>query len=149
MFGSSLPSALGWLVTTKVYSGTGADIVMESITVIDLVSSVNAWLRQLPSPNALCVLRYKRSPGPGQRCIATMVPFNRQPSTLRRNVIGAEPFCWTARISHGEVSYEKTAVTTGAARIGDTVCSKPVRWDLDDQTGHGPVSHQAGPILAE
>jgi hypothetical protein len=32
MFGSSLPSALGWLVTTKVYSGTGADIVMESIT---------------------------------------------------------------------------------------------------------------------
>ena len=34
MFGSSLPSALGWLVTTKVYSGTGADIVMESITLI-------------------------------------------------------------------------------------------------------------------
>jgi hypothetical protein len=32
LFGSSLPSALGWLVTTKVYSGTGADIVMESIT---------------------------------------------------------------------------------------------------------------------
>src|ERR1019366_10309594 len=32
MFGSSLPSALGWLVATKVYSGTGADIVMESIT---------------------------------------------------------------------------------------------------------------------
>jgi hypothetical protein len=31
MFGSSLPSALGWLVTTKVYPGTGADIVMESI----------------------------------------------------------------------------------------------------------------------
>src|ERR1700681_360788 len=36
MFGSSLPSALGWLVTTKVYSGTGADIVMESIAPIDL-----------------------------------------------------------------------------------------------------------------
>jgi hypothetical protein len=35
MFGSSLPSALGWLVTTKVYSGTGADIVMESITLTD------------------------------------------------------------------------------------------------------------------
>jgi hypothetical protein len=32
MFGSSLPSALGWLVATKVYSGTGADIVMESIS---------------------------------------------------------------------------------------------------------------------
>ena len=32
MFGSSLPSALGWLATTEVYSGTGADIVMESIT---------------------------------------------------------------------------------------------------------------------
>jgi hypothetical protein len=37
LFGSSLPSALGWLVTTKVYSGTGADIVMESITLIDLL----------------------------------------------------------------------------------------------------------------
>src|ERR1035437_10172692 len=35
LFGSSLPSALGWLVTTKVYSGTGADIVMESITLIE------------------------------------------------------------------------------------------------------------------
>src|SRR5271157_5974610 len=31
IFGSSLPSALGWLVATKVYSGPGADIVMESI----------------------------------------------------------------------------------------------------------------------
>jgi hypothetical protein len=31
LFGSFLPSALGWLVATKVYSGTGADIVMESI----------------------------------------------------------------------------------------------------------------------
>jgi hypothetical protein len=38
MFGSSLPSALGWLVTTKVYSGTGADIVMESISL-----SENGW----------------------------------------------------------------------------------------------------------
>ena len=35
MFGSFLPSALGWLVATKVYSGTGADIVMESITRFD------------------------------------------------------------------------------------------------------------------
>src|ERR1700674_2280317 len=113
------------------------------------VVSVIACLGQLPSPNALCVLRYKRSPGPGQRFIARIAPFTRQPSTLRRNVIGAEPFCWAARISHGEVSYEKTAVIIRAARIGDTVCSKPVRWDLDDQTGHGPVSHQAGPILAE
>jgi len=32
LFGSSLPSALGWLLATKVYSGTGADIVMESIS---------------------------------------------------------------------------------------------------------------------
>src|SRR5260370_4934774 len=39
MFGSSLPSALGWLVTTKVYSGTGADIVMESITPGDVVAA--------------------------------------------------------------------------------------------------------------
>jgi hypothetical protein len=29
--------ALGWLVTTKVYSGTGADIVMESIALTDLL----------------------------------------------------------------------------------------------------------------
>src|SRR5208282_6376803 len=35
IFGSSLPSALGWLVTTKVYSGTGADIVMESIPLVE------------------------------------------------------------------------------------------------------------------
>jgi hypothetical protein len=35
MFGSSLPSALGWLATTKVYSGTGADIVMESIALVE------------------------------------------------------------------------------------------------------------------
>jgi hypothetical protein len=41
MFGSSLPSALGWLVTTKVYSGTGADIVMESIALTDRNSK---WL---------------------------------------------------------------------------------------------------------
>jgi hypothetical protein len=34
MFGSFLPGL--WLVgTTKVYSGIGADIVMESITLID------------------------------------------------------------------------------------------------------------------
>src|SRR5713101_1746108 len=42
MFGSSLPSALGWLVATKVYSGTGADIVMESIT---LTTRVGAAVR--------------------------------------------------------------------------------------------------------
>jgi hypothetical protein len=34
MFGSFLPS-LGWLGTTKVYSGVGADIVMESNTLFD------------------------------------------------------------------------------------------------------------------
>ena len=39
MFGSSLPSALGWLVTTKVYSRTGADIVMESITLTTVVGA--------------------------------------------------------------------------------------------------------------
>src|ERR1039458_7269316 len=53
MFGSSLPSALGWLLATKVYSGTGADIVMESITLVDPgqtkegVLSVIAIFRQL------------------------------------------------------------------------------------------------------
>jgi hypothetical protein len=35
LFGSSLPSALGWLVATKVYSGLGADFVMESISRFD------------------------------------------------------------------------------------------------------------------
>jgi hypothetical protein len=40
MFGSSFPSALAWLVATKVYSGTGADIVMESSSLIDTVLSV-------------------------------------------------------------------------------------------------------------
>ena len=51
MFGSFLPSALGWLVATKVYSATGADIVMESITLIDLAviqttagQSVGSWV---------------------------------------------------------------------------------------------------------
>ena len=50
MFGSSLPSALGWLVATKVYSGTGADIVMESISLVDPcegVLSANALFRHL------------------------------------------------------------------------------------------------------
>jgi hypothetical protein len=31
------PEPVGWLSTTKLYSGVGADIVMESITLIDLV----------------------------------------------------------------------------------------------------------------
>jgi hypothetical protein len=35
MFGSFLPSLLVGFATTKVYSGVGADIVMESITLID------------------------------------------------------------------------------------------------------------------
>jgi hypothetical protein len=29
------PEPVGWLSTTKLYSGVGADIVMESITLID------------------------------------------------------------------------------------------------------------------
>jgi hypothetical protein len=33
--------------TTKVYSGVGADIVMESISLIERVLSVNACLQQL------------------------------------------------------------------------------------------------------
>src|ERR1017187_1598563 len=51
--------------------------------------------------------------------------------------------------SHGEVSYEKTAVRCGAVGVRNTVCPKPVRWDLDDKTGHSQVSHQARQILAE
>jgi hypothetical protein len=31
------PEPFGWFGTTKVYSGVGADIVMESITLLDLV----------------------------------------------------------------------------------------------------------------
>jgi hypothetical protein len=34
--------AVGWLQHHQLYSGVGADIVMESITLIDLVVSVNA-----------------------------------------------------------------------------------------------------------
>jgi hypothetical protein len=36
MFGSFLPSRLVGFGTTKVYSGLGADIVMESISLIDM-----------------------------------------------------------------------------------------------------------------
>jgi hypothetical protein len=35
------------VATTKVYSGVGADIVMESISHIDRVVSVIAWFHQL------------------------------------------------------------------------------------------------------
>jgi hypothetical protein len=35
MFGSFLPSLVGWLCYHQPYSGVGADIVMESITLID------------------------------------------------------------------------------------------------------------------
>jgi hypothetical protein len=34
----------------------------------------------------------------------------------------------------------KKIVRNGAARTGYAVCSKPVRWDLDDQAGHGQAS---------
>jgi hypothetical protein len=61
MFGSSLPSALGWLVTTKVYSGTGADIVMESISLIDLQKGETkahacetAWFQQYNRAGVTC-----------------------------------------------------------------------------------------------
>jgi hypothetical protein len=40
MFGSFLPSALGCLVASKIYSATGADIVMESITLIEAFGTV-------------------------------------------------------------------------------------------------------------
>jgi hypothetical protein len=50
-----------WLVaTTKVYSGVGADIVMESISLIDPregVLSVNAWLRQLTNGSTVIIHR--------------------------------------------------------------------------------------------
>ena len=42
MFGSFLPSLLVGFSTTKVYSGVGADIVMESITPIDRIVGVIA-----------------------------------------------------------------------------------------------------------
>jgi hypothetical protein len=52
MFGSFLPSLLVGLAP-PIYPGTGADIVMESITLTAasspqaVVLSVNAWFRQL------------------------------------------------------------------------------------------------------
>ena len=66
----------------------------------------------VPSPNALCVLRYKRSPRPGQRCIATIAPPSRQLQPIMTECNRAEPFCWAARISHGEASYEKSDVSS-------------------------------------
>jgi hypothetical protein len=42
LFGSFLPSLFGWFGTTKVYSGLGADILMESITAF----SVDALFRE-------------------------------------------------------------------------------------------------------
>ncbi len=48
--------------TTKVYSGLGADIVMESITLIDLcdgVLSAIAWLQQL-LPHCLAIRARRR-----------------------------------------------------------------------------------------
>jgi hypothetical protein len=47
MFGSFLPSLLVGFGTTKVYSGVGADIVMESITLKTHSMNEMAWLRQL------------------------------------------------------------------------------------------------------
>jgi len=55
LFGSSLPSALGWLVATKVYSGLGADFVMESITLIDWV--VSEIVAIAPTIVKLCLAR--------------------------------------------------------------------------------------------
>jgi hypothetical protein len=48
MFGSFLPSRLVGFGTTKVYSGLGADIVMESISLIEGVLSVIEIFRHLP-----------------------------------------------------------------------------------------------------
>jgi hypothetical protein len=50
MFGSFLPSALGWLVATKVYSATGADIVMESISSMN--GGLIAFFFVSPNPNS-------------------------------------------------------------------------------------------------
>jgi hypothetical protein len=38
------PEPVGWLSTTQLYSGLGADIVMESITLIDPVLGQNPCL---------------------------------------------------------------------------------------------------------
>jgi hypothetical protein len=37
------PEPVGWIQHHQLYSGRGADIVMESITLTILVLSVNAW----------------------------------------------------------------------------------------------------------
>jgi hypothetical protein len=52
LFGSFLPSLFGWFGTTKVYSGLGADIVMESITLIEnsLADTPPALLSQPGTP---------------------------------------------------------------------------------------------------
>ena len=44
------PEPFGWFGTTKVYSGVGADIVMESITLIDPGRPILNECNRLVSP---------------------------------------------------------------------------------------------------
>jgi|HubBroStandDraft_3_1064219.scaffolds.fasta_scaffold936164_1 hypothetical protein len=44
------PEPVGWLQHHQLYSGVGADIVMESIALVDWVPSPNACFRQLSHP---------------------------------------------------------------------------------------------------
>ena len=95
MFGSFLPSLVGWLCYHQPYSGVGADIVMESITPIDRVLSVIglispvttalvAWQRvysasELSSgahPGA--TLRQRGSPAQNQKVLRAVLAGNRR-----------------------------------------------------------------------
>ena len=54
------PEPVGWLCHHQLYSGVGADIVMESITLKmpeTGILSVIAWFRQLSSTSGLPVIR--------------------------------------------------------------------------------------------
>jgi hypothetical protein len=56
------PEPVGWLSTTKLYSGVGADIVMESITLIDPIlvhiagSDHNLILQPAPGRSSVGVI---------------------------------------------------------------------------------------------
>src|SRR6266853_4168597 len=101
---------------------------------------VNAWRGKIEQTNP----REKKSTR------AKIAPVRQTAQHIRSNVYPGRTF--SAGLPESQVercSSEKNAVRNGAARLGDVVCSKPVRWDLDDQAGHGQASDQARQIFVE
>src|SRR5271169_5301903 len=78
---------------------------------------------------------------------ARIAPSNRQPNT--DHSASGPSFLLGCQISHGEVSYEETAVSCGADGVRDTVCPEPVRWNLDGQAGYSHPARKARPLHPE